>query len=83
MLQILVTYRISWSRPAHNFCNSTDSIKNKKLKIGEGYLRIKAPSTTTRDVIQVKFVCTDFSIAEDWATGELSEFKMNYTDFVS
>ena len=83
MLQILITYRISWSRPAHNFCNSTEDIENKRLKIGEGYLRIKAPSITTRDIIPAKFICTDFSRAEDWATGELSEFIMNYTDFVS
>ena len=47
-------------------------------------MKIRAPSMTApRDVIPAKFVCTDFSIAEDWATGELSEFKMNYTGFVS
>ena len=49
---------------------------------GEGYLRIKAaPSAGSRNVIPARFVCTDFSIEEDWATGEFTDFKMNHTDF--
>ena len=84
MFQILVTYRISWKRTWNNFCNSTEDIENKKLKDGEGYLKVRAPSMPlARDVIRAKFACTDFSITEDWETGELSEFKMNYTGFVS
>ena len=67
-----------------NFCNSTEDIENKKLKSGEGHLKVRAPSMSRpQDVIPAKFVCTDFSITEDWETGELSEFKMNYTGFVS
>ena len=51
---------------------------------GEGHLRIKAaPSAVSSDVILARFVCTDFSIAEDWATGEFTDFKMNFTDFIS
>ena len=84
LLQILVTYRISWRRTAHDFCNSKKDIENKKLASGEGYLMVRsAPSASSHNVIQAKFVCTDISIVEDWARGELSEFKMNYTDFVS
>ena len=83
LFQILVTYRISWRRTRHNFCNSTEDIENKILKSGEGDLEVRAPSMTPQDVIPARFVCTDFSIAEDWATGELPEFKMNYTGFVS
>lgn len=84
LLQILVTYRISWRRTAHDFCNSKEDIENKKLASGEGDLLIRsAPSAFSLKVIQARFVCTDISIVEDWATGELSEFKMNYTEFVS
>lgn len=51
---------------------------------GEGHLRIKAASSFgASNVIPARFVCTDFSIAEDWATGEFTDFKMNYTAFVS
>ena len=49
---------------------------------GEGYLQIWAPYIGASDIIPARFVCTDFSIVEDWATGELSEFKMNYTGFL-
>ena len=67
-----------------NFCNSTEDIENKKLKSGEGHLKVRAPlMSRPQDVIPAKFVCTDFSITEDWETGELSEFKLNYTGFVS
>ena len=84
LLQISVTYRISWRRSRHNFCNSKEDIENKKLVSGEGHLRIRvAPSTGSSNVIPARFVCTDFSIAEDWATGEFTDFKMNYTDFTS
>ena len=49
---------------------------------GEGHLRIKAaPSVGASNVIPARFVCTDFSIAEDWATGEFTDFKMNHTNF--
>lgn len=67
----------------HNFCSSKGDIENKTLESGEGHLRIRTPTGRSHNVIPAKFVCTDFSIAEDWVTGELSEFKMNYTDFVS
>ena len=67
----------------HYFCNSKEDIDNKKLASGEGHLRIRTPSVSSRNVIPARFVCTDFSIAEDWATRELSEFKFNYTDYVS
>ena len=83
LLQILVSYRISWRRTAHNVCNSKKDIENKRLANGEGHLRIRSSTGSYHNVIPAKYVCTDFSIAEDWATGELSEFKMNYTDFVS
>ena len=49
---------------------------------GEGHLRIKeASSFGASNVIPARFVCTDFSIAEDWATGEFTDFKMNHTNF--
>ena len=67
----------------HNFCNSKEDIENKRLADGEGHLIIRSSSVGFLNVIRAKFVCTDFSIAEDWATGELSEFKLNYTNFIS
>ena len=84
LLQILVTHRMSWKRTSHNFCNSKeDDIDNRRLVRGVGALNIMTPSRFLYNVASARFVCTDFSISEDWVMGEFTDFKMNYTAFVS
>ncbi len=64
-IQIEITHRMSWRRSAY-YCDQ-NTINNRQL-IGGGYLYC---SRGCRWYLgSLSFYCTDYSVAEDWSSGE-------------
>ena len=66
-----ISYHISWRRNngGNFYCDST-TVANGTLLSGQGYLRCISGCSGT--ITQLSYICTDFSIQEDWSFGERS-----------
>ena len=72
-----ISYHISWRRDsgAGGNCNST-IVANGNLLSGIGSLRCISGCSGT--ITQLPYICTDFSIQENWSFGERS-FSFNFS----
>ena len=68
-MQIEISYHISWQRSFGNnyFCDN-NTITSGHLKRGEGSLTCQYGCSGS--ISAMSFICTDFSIEEDWSYGE-------------
>ena len=84
VLQVEVSYRISWRRSySAHFCDST-TITNGHLIRGEGSLTCQYGCSGT--ITAMSYICTDFSTDEDWTFGErilIYDFSTNINDIVA
>ena len=73
MLQIMITHRIAWRRSWSETTECEESHKNTTTPFyaspGENLYCVEGCSGV---VGEMTFFCTDFSILEDWVTGERS-----------
>ncbi|KAK3104751.1 hypothetical protein FSP39_009316 [Pinctada imbricata] len=68
LLQIEITYRIAWRRSSSgNYCDAS-SVSTTKSGEGTLYCQTCSPKITIKD--PMSYVCTDFSVSEDWTAGE-------------
>ena len=70
--QIEITHRIAWRRGWYNCDSSTIS---SRTLIGGGSLNCR--SGCSGSLGSMSFYCTDFSVAEDWTSGERT-----YTSYI-
>ena len=66
-----ISYHISWRRDngGNFYCNST-TVANGNLLSGQGSLQCISGCSGT--ITQLSYICTDFSIQENWSFGERS-----------
>ena len=84
ILQVEISYRISWrrSRRAHSCDSST--VASGHLISGEGSLTCQYGCSGA--ITPMSYICTDFSIAEDWTFGErilTYDFSANIRDIIA
>ena len=67
-LQIEITHRVAWrASRIGNYCDQT-TISSQDLLASGGYLVCE--SGCSEIMGNMSYYCTDFSISEDWTTGE-------------
>ena len=68
-MQFEITYHVSWRRDTGNnyFCDD-NIVGNQTMLRGEGDLRCLAGCIGT--IAPMSFICTDFSVVENWSFGE-------------
>ena len=73
MLQIMITHRIAWRRSwsANTECNETHK-DTTTLFYASAHDNLNCIEGCSGVVGEMTFFCTDFSIFEDWVTGERS-----------
>ena len=75
-MQIRFFHRIAWRRTATtNFCTSSDIGTDKLFGTGD----LVCASGCSGLVGNLSYFCTDFSVLEDWVSGERS-FTYNISD---
>lgn len=81
-MQIEISYHISWRRDSGVGICDSNAVANKSLLRGEGSLQCLYGCTRSPLVItQMSFICTDFSVSENWLFGE-HQLRYNFTTTV-